>query len=379
MSKEQKLKILVLIKSLGLGGAERLIVDSLAYLDREQFDYHFAYCLSRKNFLVPQIEAAGFPVHCLGMRSNLHFPLMLPRLNALSRRCQFDLIHADMPQAGILARLIGRWQRIPVIYTEHNLQERFHPITRYINGLTYGWNKQVLAVSQEVARSIAQWSLDRHTQIEILLNGVPVEQVRQEARDLHSLRRKLDIPENHLIVGTVAVFRKQKRLQDWLDVAACIANQRDDVIFLLVGDGPENKTIRERVQRLGLADRIRMPGFRPDGRRLMGLMDIYLMTSEHEGLPIAMLEAMTLGKPTVSTAVGGIPELIQPGKDGYLVPVNAIGQLADKTLLLLANPYHRSAMGQRGANKVETKFHLKHRVQFIEQLYREILQSTERI
>ena len=371
-------KVLVLTKLLNLGGAERLLVDAMPYLNRQQFEYHIAYLLSDGNYLVPQFEAHGFPVHCLGMSSNYHFPLMLPRLHALQRRHRFDLIHAHLPLPGILARLIGRWFGIPVVYTEHNLPERLHPITQWVSKVTYRWNDRVLAVSQGVFDSITQLGWDQKASVIALLNGTPVEQIRAEVCNLNDLRRELGIPETHLVVGTVAVFSRQKRLEDWLEVARQVAEQREDVTFLLVGYGPEDAVLRAKVATLGLTSRVIMPGFRADGRRLMGLMDVYLMSSEFEGLPIALLEAMTLAKPIVATNVGGIPEAVQNGKEGFLASVGAVADLSTYVLQLLNNPTLRLELGQCGAEKVEDKFHLKDRVQFTEDTYLELLSAGAR-
>jgi glycosyltransferase involved in cell wall biosynthesis len=366
-------RILVLIKGLNLGGAERLLVDALPYLDRERFDYHFAYLLPWADFLVPQFEAGSFPVHCLAMPSNYHFPLMPPVLHRLQRQENFDLLHAHLPLPGVLARLVGRRHKVPLFYTEHNLLGYYHPLTRWVARLTYSWNDCVFAVSQGVADSIARLGLDRKTRVLTLLNGVPVERVRAEARDLHTLRREFAIPEGHLVVGTVAVLSRQKRLHDWLEVARRIASEREDVTFLLVGSGSEKETLKARAKALGLTDRLRMPGFRPDGRRVLGLLDVYLMSSEFEGLPVALLEAMALAKPVVATAVGGIPEVVQSGREGFLAPVGAVEELAGHTSRLLSDPVLRSTMGQCGARKTEEEFHLKTRVRFVEDLYRETL------
>jgi L-malate glycosyltransferase len=371
-------KILVLIKGLGLGGAERLIVDSLPFLNREQFDYEFAYLLPWKDFLVPTITKAGFPVHCLGMQKTWHFPLMQRRLQNLIRERSYDLIHADLPVTGILARLMGRRFGIPVLYTEHNLQERYHPLTRRANALTFGWNDCVLAVSEEVAASINRFDLGSKTKVKILLNGVPVEQVRAEAGNLNGLREEFGIPANHLVVGTVAVFRRQKRLQDWLEVASQVTKQQQNVTFLLVGHGPEEAMLRAKMRELRIEDRVVMPGFRPDGRRVMALMDIFLMTSEFEGLPMALLEALVLAKPVVATAVGGIPEVVKNGDEGFLTLAGAVAELAGCTAKLLSDPQLRQRMGELGAAKVEEKFHLKHRVKFIEALYLEVLAKRGR-
>jgi glycosyltransferase involved in cell wall biosynthesis len=303
--------------------------------------------------------------------------LALWRLHRLQQQERYDLIHADLPVAGILARIVGRYHRVPVVYTEHNVQERYHPVTRWGNRVTFGWNTRVLAVSQDVADSIRRADMPCKAPVKTLLNGIPVEQVRAEATGLDQLRQELSIPKSHLVVGAVAVFRRQKRLEDWLQVAAQVAAEQADVTFLLVGDGPEMAHVRANVQAVGLADRVRLPGFRADGRRLMGLMDIYLMMSEFEGLPIALLEAMALGKPVVSTAVGGIPELVQSGREGLLVPVGDTAAAAGHVVQLLSLPAYRQAMGRAGAEKVERQFHLKSRVQTIEALYTEILRTEE--
>jgi glycosyltransferase involved in cell wall biosynthesis len=406
-----KAKILLLIKSLGLGGAERLLVDSLPYLDQKRFAYEVAYLVPWKATLVPQIEAAGLPVTCLGQGSILDFgfpisdsvtkqskiqnpkskiqtvtaprslqaalatPLAYGRLYRWQQRQRFDLIHADMPVAGILARLVGRQLGVPVVYTEHNLLERYHPLTRWLHNATFGWQQQVITVSDEVQASIQRAGGDKKTTVRTLFNGVPVEQVRQEATDLDALRAEFAIPMDHQVVGSVAVFRTQKRLTDWLAVAAQVARQQPKVTFLLVGDGPEMGVVRAKVAELGLQERVRLPGFRADGRRCIGLMDLYLMTSHFEGLPIALLEAMTLAKPVVATAVGGIPEVITAGVEGQLAPTGAVAQLAQQVLALLADPVQRQRMGQQGAAKVEAHYHIKQRVTAIEAIYTTTLQS----
>jgi glycosyltransferase involved in cell wall biosynthesis len=393
----RRFKVLVVVKGLGLGGAERLIVDCLPYLDRERFDYEFAYLLPWKDFLVPTIEEAGFAVYCLGAPGQTvdsgwwtmdgrrvgagrwsDAGVLLRgfvALQQLQKRRQFDLMQADLPVAGVLARMVGRRAGVPVVYTEHNLQERYHWLTRWLNRLTYGWNRHVLVVSEEVAASVERAGLQRKTAVTTLLNGVPVEAVRAEARDLAGLREELGIPGGDRVVGTVAVLRRQKRLGDWLEVACEIARRREDVTFLLVGQGPEEEALRSRVQAMGLAGRVLMPGFRPDGRRLMGLMDVYLMTSIHEGLPMALLEAMALGKPVVSTAVGGIPEIVEVGQEGFLVPVGAADELVQRTMELLDDPDLRLEMGHRGSRRIEEQFDTRQRVRSMERLYLDILGS----
>jgi glycosyltransferase involved in cell wall biosynthesis len=221
-----------------------------------------------------------------------------------------------------------------------------------------------------------RFGLLERTRVVTLPNGVPVECVRTEAAQGSTVRTELQIPDGHLVVGTVAGFRSQKRLDDWLLVAARVAANRSGVTFLLVGGGPLEAAIRTRIEALGLTDCVRTPGFRADGRRLMSAMDVYLMTSEFEGLPIALLEAMALGKPVVSTPVGGVAGVVEAGRTGLLAPVGSIAELSDCVAQLLDDPGLRLRMGSLAAAKVEAEHHAKHRVRAIENLYHEVLQGA---
>jgi len=116
-----------------------------------------------------------------------------------------------------------------------------------------------------------------------------------------------------------------------------------------------------------------MPGFRPDGRRLMSAMDVFLMTSEFEGLPIALLEAMTLAKPVVSTRVGGIPEVLTAGSAGLLAGIGAVEELSACVLNLLNDAGLRARMGAAGAARIEADYHVQRRVRAIESVYHEVI------
>ncbi len=373
MSNYRKINVLVLIKSLGLGGAERLLIDALPYLDRQSFNYRYTYCVPWKDFLVTHFEHAKLPISCLGMHNWAYLPLALNRLQTLYQQYQFDIIHAHLPMAGVLGRIVSKRNKVTLIYSEHNLQERYHPLTRWANKLTYHWNSHVLAVSDGVVDSIKQFGLYHKTTVTTLTNGVPIEQIKAEAQNCDALRDELGIPANHLIVGTVAIFREQKRLHDWLDVAAKVISKRDDVTFLLVGHGPKETSLHEKISSLCLEKHVKMPGFRPDGRHVLGLFDIYLMTSQHEGLPVALLEAMALGKPIVSTDVGGIPEVVKHGVEGLLTKVGEIEMLTTYVLSLLNDSDRRLQMGERGMKKIEADFHARDRVAFMESLYKNLV------
>jgi L-malate glycosyltransferase len=365
-------RVLWLIKGLGLGGAERMLVDALRCHDRGRWQFEVAYLLPRKDFLVPRLEALGARVRCLGTNSRLGAPLAVPAIRTLLRERGIGIIHAHLPLAGVLARLAARGTGVPVAYTEHNLQERYHPLMRLANRLTFGMNARALAVSRDVARSLRSHGLDRKAPVEVLPNGIPVAAIREEGRGGGAVRRELGIPIDAVVVGAVAVFRVQKRLADWLAVARLVCAESDRVRFLLAGDGPERGKVRAEVARLGLEEQVLLPGFRPDGRAVIGALDLFLLTSRHEGLPIALLEAMALGKPTVATSVGGVPEAVTDGREGFLYPVGDVAGLAAGVVRLVHDEGLRARMGALAAETAAARFDLAGNITRIEEIYADL-------
>jgi len=259
------------------------------------------------------------------------------------------------------------------VYTEHNLQERYHPAMRLANRLSFGMNARVLAVSGEVARSLGVRGLDRRAPVDVVVNGVPVGDILAEGRRGAQVRADLGIPAAAPVVGAVAVFRTQKRLADWIGVARRVGAQRPDVVFVLAGDGPDMPLVRREAAASGLGRRLLLPGFRADGRAVLGAVDVFLMTSAFEGMPIALLEAMALGKPVVATAVGGTPEVVTDGLQGYLRKAGEVEALAQAVLRLLEDEPLRRTVAACARATVAERFSLERMVRAVETVYDELL------
>lgn len=368
-------RVLWLIKGLGLGGAERMLVDAARCHDRSRFALQVAYLLPWKDFLAVSLRELGLPVRCLGLRGALGVPRAVAALRRLVRGERIDLVHAHLPMAGVVARLATRGTGVPVVYTEHNLQERYHPAMRLANRLTFGMNARVIAVSDEVGRALRAAGLDRKAPVEVVRNGIPLGAVLAEGARGAVVRAELGIPADAVVVGTVAVFRAQKRLADWVEVARLVCAQRDRVVFLLAGDGPEMPLVRREAARAGLGGRLLVPGFRPDGRAVIGAMDLFLMTSAFEGLPIALLEALALGKPVVATAVGGVPEAVSDGREGLLRSAGATEALASAVLRLLDDETLRRDMAARAGATAAERFSVERSVRAVEAVYDALAQA----
>ncbi len=369
------IRVFQLIKSLGRGGAEMLLPESLRFADRDRFTYGYGYFLPWKDAMVPSLEVQGAEVTCFSARHSLAILASARQIAEHLRKWEADLLHCHMPMAGAVGRLAGKMTGIPVVYTEHNKMERFHPVTRWLNLLTWRWQEHVIAVSADVAASIRN-HVSSQVPVEVVLNGIDVAHFRREAADVASIHQRWGIPAGAPVVGTVAVFRLQKRLQDWLQAAKLLAERRPEMHFLLVGDGPQREELVSLAAALGLEGRVHFPGLQEDVRPYLAAMDVYLMSSLFEGLPLALLEAMAMRCAVVATAVGGIPEVIREGENGFLVQPQQPEVLARKVEEVLASPELRGRVGETGRRTVQERFSMQRMVQDLESTYLSVLQRS---
>lgn len=367
------LRVFHLIKSLGRGGAEMLLPAGFK-AKAQDMDFAYGYFLPWKDALVSDLRALGAPVVCFGGRSN---PAILLRARALARylrREKIDLLHCHLPVAGIVGRLAGRMAGVPVVYTEHNKMERYHGLTRRLNVATWRWQAHAVAVSKSVADSIRA-HVPKGVPLTTVDNGVDVDHFSPNAADGREVRERFGIPPDAPVVGTVAVFRVQKRLDDWLAAAARVRAALPTAHFLLVGDGPLRGEVEGWIKAHNLNDCVHLAGLQTEVRPYVAAMDVHQMSSQFEGLPIALLEAMAMARPVVATAVGGIPEVITDSQNGRLVPPAAPDRLAEAAITLLRDDAGREAMGRAARETVAERFSIVRMQRQLEAIYREVIEA----
>jgi glycosyltransferase involved in cell wall biosynthesis len=363
-------RILLLIKGLGRGGAEQLLVSAAKYLDLDRFGYEVAYLLPHKNDCVPELEAAGISVHCLGGAD----PGWIARLRKLVSRRRFALVHSHLPYAGIGARM-GLKGRTRLVYTEHNQWDSYKPTTRWGNALTLWAEDHVFAVSRHVVDSMqlprAFARILRSPPMEVLYHGIDLDRVEAWRRS-NGVRAELGIPAAAFVVGTVANFRVEKGYQHLIRAAQLARRSIPNVRFLLVGRGPTEPEIRQLVHRFGLEETVIFAGFRSDAPRVCSAFDVFALSSIHEGLSIALIEAMALGKPSVVTSAGGLVEVVRDGVDGFVVPSrNPAAQAA--AIVRLAHDPGLSSRFAVEARRRAVEFDIRKTVRRIETVYEGLL------
>ena len=367
-------RVFHLIKSLGRGGAEMLLVENLRLADRGRFDYGYGYFLPWKSAMVPSLREQEAEVTCFDRR-NVATILMAARQVAHHlEEWGADLVHCHLPIAGVVGRLAGRMCGVPVVYTEHNRMERYHPLTRRLNLLTWRWQERAIAVSAEVASSIHDHAGER-VPVEVVLNGIDIDRFDRSRVEAREIREGLGIPTSVPVVGTVAVFRAQKRLEEWLSAARDLLDEHPDTHFVLVGDGPLREDLVLRARDLGIQDRTHFPGLREDVRPYLAAMDVFMVSSAFEGLPLALLESMAMECGVVATTVGGIPEVIRHGENGFLAPPGRPRELTRLASRILSSPGLGDRMGEAARETVGERFGLKRMTRHLESIYTGVLEN----
>ena len=307
-------------KGLGRGGVERLLVDMFPLVDQSRFEIDVAYVLPWKNNYHQALEDHGANVVCLGS-SRGGDPRWTYRLARLVARGSYDLIHTHAPLPGVAARAASMLGSHPVIvHTEHNVWERYRWPTRLANSFTYHRNAAVIAVSDNVAASIRPWPHRRRPPVRTVHHGTVLSSVRAYSLDERRQRRQaLGLPPDGVLIGNVGNFTAKKDQRNLL-AALSGPGTISQAHLALIGLGPLEEELRRTAAELGVANRTTFLGSRDDVFELLPLFDLFGVSSQFEGFPIALVEAMATGLPCIATAVGGIPEIIRPGENGLLVP-----------------------------------------------------------
>ena len=362
--RDERIRVLILIKGLGIGGAETLIADAAALWDTASIHYRVAYMLPWKDQLRPKIEGAGVEVVDLAWRG----PGSLAAVGRFRRLCaEFDpqVIHSHLPAAGVLARLA--WTPTAHVYTEHNIVDFYREPTKTLNRLTYGRNRVVIAVSEAVRESISGYPGPEPT---VIPNGI---RAMATTAEIEAVRSELGVDPGTSLVVHVGNIRPLKGHSNLIAATTRLVEIRQDVLVVSIG-GEKNegdlKRLRAETRRAGLEKRLLFLGRRPDARAFLAAADCVVSPSDVEGLPVVILEALALERPVVATDVGGVGTVIRDEVTGLLVSPGDPDALAAGVARCLDSP-EAATWARNGRQLVEAEHGLRHMVDRYENIYRE--------
>ncbi|WP_028642307.1 glycosyltransferase [Nocardioides sp. URHA0020] len=337
------MRALTVIAEMGSGGAETVVADLAGHLVATGQE---ACVASSGGWRVEALEAAGVATLAVPLRASGPASLgcAVARLRRETAARPVDLVHAHNVRASVAAHLgtrAGRRSRPPLVTTVHGLADGDYTRAARVLGVS----DVVVAVSDDVAERLVVGGLDP-ARLRVVANAVPAPVAEPDLRD--EVRGELGLASAAPVVLCVARLATPKRIDLLLDAWADVP----DATLLVAGDGPDREALVRRAATLG--DRVRFLGERRDVGRLLGAVDLLVLPSDREGLPMAVLEALAAGVPVVASAVGGIPvlgphavELVTPGR---------ADALADGVRRLLDDPRRRRDLTTAGPLLVRERF-----------------------
>jgi glycosyltransferase involved in cell wall biosynthesis len=315
------------------GGADRIVLRSA--IQAVESNVEMAVCCLRRE------DEPGFDFGERAKRYGISYQEVIERskfdyrafkkVRKIVRDHQADVVHAHSYKPSLFAYLLAQLDGIIPLSTSHgwsgtSLRERlfYYPLDRFVARRF----PIAIAVSSQIRQQLIDTGCSPH-RVRVLLNGVDPQEYRRDDDIRSQIRREFDIPTNQVVLGAVGRLEQQKRFDLLIDAFAILARQRTDLQLLIAGEGQLEPNLHRQLSRLGLERRCRLLGYRSDIFDVYHAFDILVQSSEYEGTPTVLVEAMALEIPIVATRSGGTEELVEHEKHGLLVPCHDTNALAN--------------------------------------------------
>jgi glycosyltransferase involved in cell wall biosynthesis len=365
------IKVTHVVPHLKQGGAEHMAVHLMMGLNTTRFETSVIVLGARSGSALEAIlDKSSVAARYLEKKSGFD-PRMFLRVDQALREAQPTVLHTHVHVLRYVMPHLFFNKPCVAVHTVHNLAEReVEPRAQWLQRLAFRWGVVPISVAREVAAS-----LHRRYQIEdgrVIPNCIPVRRYQLSVEQREAWRRNAGIQTSDTVFTCVALFREQKNHRRLLTAYREGVGRNSSAKLLLVGTGPTELSARRLAESYGLGNQIRFLGMRDDVPEILGASDVFVLSSDYEGNPLAIMEAMAAGLPIVSTSVGGVPELVTNGLDGILVdPADEVG-FKDSLQLLLEKPDVRKSMGVSAARTAGAKFDMRIMIQGYETLYQSL-------
>jgi glycosyltransferase involved in cell wall biosynthesis len=367
-----RVRVLHVLPNFGLGGAERMAMHLLLHLDRSRYEVAAVSLYDPQGTdIEAQLEQAGVKVWFLGKRLGFD-PRMYGRLGRVIGEFKPDVVHTHLYVIRyLLPWILGHGTRVWV-HTVHTVAEKeVDRVGQWVHRLAFRMGVVPVAIAEEVAQSIKRvYGL---TSVPLIPNGIPLSLYTLNEEASRAWRSQEGYREDELLFVSVARLSPQKDPLGLLRAFAIAASHVSGLRLLLVGDGPLRSEVEDQVRRMGLDEQVRFLGVRMDVPAILATADVFVLSSHWEGNPLSIMEAMAAGKPVIATAVGGVPELVENGVSGILVPPRTPDALAEAMILLAREAVLRRKMGEVARQRALERFGVDRMAREYERLYLKLL------
>lgn len=382
----KKIKVINPITRLIVGGAQETVIETCSTMNQERFAPQIIAGpqTGPEGELITEVQKHGIPLTIIPEIVREVNPIKdliaTWKLVNIFKREQPHIVHTHSSKTGIIGRWAARFARVPVIvHTVHGWAH--HPyqnaLTRgiyiFLERITAPFTDRLIAVSTlNVEKGLKDriGTRDKYTVIHSCIN---IELFSRSAADSALLKKSLGLNSSSPVVGTVSRLSRQKNPLDFVKMAVLVKRQIPEAKFLFVGDGPLREDTEALISEYGLGNDVVLAGLRRDVPDLLRCMDIFTLTSLWEGLPRVIPQAMVAGLPVVAHNIDGNAEIIQDGRNGFLIPPGDVASMAERVVQLLTDQKLKKNISQKGRETALQEFSLHEMVNKIAALYEELL------
>jgi len=364
---DRALHVMQVVHSLVRGGSERVACDLAMRLDRSRV--RSSVCaLDVGGPLAAELEAAGIAAHVTGRQPGRDARL-IGTLYRLFRREQVDVVQTHHLTQLIYGALGARLAGATLVHVEHETFSLRSARARHrLRALSFFCDR-VVAVGEEIRDFLVGEVRIARSRVALIRNGIDLARYRPGRRDF---RRRIGLPVTERWIGQIARLEEEKDQATLLRAFASVRARHADTRLVLVGDGSLRASLEELARSLGVEAAVSFLGARSDVADLLPELDVFVLSSIREGLPLALLEAMACGVPVVATAIGNIPRVVRDGENGDLVPPADERALAAAVGRTLDSPDRASALGAAARAWVAQEYGLDATVRRYQELYDEL-------
>jgi len=391
-----KIKIIHIITRLDKGGSAENTLLTAGGLDKQIYDVLLIKGLSIESGMaddeamaveksIREAEIEGVRILTLsGLVRRISpfydFKTFFALVKILRYECP-HIVHTHTSKAGILGRWAAFFAGVPIIiHTPHGhvfwgyfgrLKTSFYIILEKFTAVI---TDKIIALTEQEKNDHLHFRIASGDKFSVVHSGIKLDRFSNLSADPAVMRRKLGISEGDLVVGTTGRLTPVKGYRYLIEAAVNILDARPNTTFVFLGAGELSDELKKMASKLGMKEKVKFLGWRPDVAEVMSAFDLFVLPSLNEGMGRVLVEAMALGKPIVASDVGGIPALVLHGENGYLVFPGDAEHLSAAISDLLENPEKRKSMGENG-KKIAADYSADAMVQKIDQLYRTVLQQ----
>jgi len=371
-------KILHIVEDLKVGGLEKVLASIVLSLDKAKYDIQ-VWCLARGGEVAQALIDKGITVRILEIHSYYN-PLQILVLARLMKKERFHLIHTHGYFASTFGRFAAILVCIPVVITHvHSTYFDYGKRNLLVERFLSYFTDMIICISRAVETFVIVNEGISKIKTCLIYNAVDLPVYIDDDHRTQEVRNSLGINAEAIVIMVVASLTVNKGHRILLEAFAKVYRTHQTMRLVIVGDGPLRKELETASRQLMIDQAVIFLGIRNDVFELLQASDIFVLPSQHrEGLGVSLIEAMAVGLPVIGTNLGGIPEVIVDGENGFLVSPKSPDQLADALMKFVNDQGLRISMGRRGRQIYEEDFTLSKMIRQVETLYDQLLKNKTR-